>query len=178
MGRTHKIAIAFSVLAVVLVGGCWNPFNPDQGDPDEFQYHSFCDSGYKVLENLEYAYKSRDIDRYLDCFRDDFEFMLLECDWADYDGDGQTDDSWGLDLEEKFHRTMFDGVQSIELSLEGNNQGTPYGQGQELFIRQFDLKVYTSASQGYRASGEAHFICAQDSTDEWYVHIWEDHSEY
>ncbi|MBD3369796.1 hypothetical protein GF402_05465 [Candidatus Fermentibacteria bacterium] len=177
MSRTRKVMAACAILAVALAGGCWNPFNPDQGEPDEFQYHSFCDSGYKVLENLEYAYRSRDIDRYLDCFRDDFEFKLLEVDWADYNGDGTIDKSWGLDLEEKFNRAMFEGAQSIELTLEGPNVGEPYG-NEELFRMNFDLKVYTEASQGYRASGQAYFYCAQDSTDEWYIHIWEDLSDY
>ena len=40
----------------------------------------------------------------------------------------------------------------------------------------FDLKVYTdeAQTQGYRASGEAIFICREDSTGQWYVWKWFD----
>jgi len=104
--RTALLALA----AAVLLTGCWNPFSPDEEEGGQDQvYHEFCDSAYKVLENLELAYKSMDLDHYLMCFTEDFEFFLLETDWADYDGDGQTDQSWGLDLEEQFHEVLFEG---------------------------------------------------------------------
>jgi hypothetical protein len=113
--------IASAVITAVIVSGCWNPFSPKTDPlPPPVQYHNPVDSAYKVLENLEYAYISRDIGHYLDCFRDDFEFHLLEIDWFDVDGDGTIDEYWGLDmyyyrsyarwnvavpLDRRFHRT-------------------------------------------------------------------------
>lgn len=179
--KTRMLLIAVSATSLI-VSGCWNPFSPETGTGEEFQYYNPVDSAWKALENLEYAYISRDIDHYLDCFRDDFEFHLLQVDWDDYDGDGIIDEYWGLDLEEEFHEIMFNNVNSIELTLSGTQQapwtGDSTGQSLQL-TRTFDLKVYTNEaqSQGYRASGDALFICRQDSTGEWYIWQWWDQSE-
>jgi hypothetical protein len=183
MKKTGIAAIAMGLAASMVLSGCWNPFSPDEGVSEGFQYHNPCDSAYKVLENLEYAYIARDIDHYLDCFRDDFEFHLLEVDWDDYDGDGLIDEYWGLDLEEAFHEVMFSNVSSIELTLSGTSQspwtGDSTGQSLQL-TRTFDLKVYTSEDppEGYRASGDALFICRPDSTGEWYIWQWWDQSDF
>lgn len=179
-----KIFIVSAVITVVIVSGCWNPFSPNTGDdPPPTQYHSPVDSAYKVLENLEYAYISRDIGHYLGCFRDDFEFHLLEVDWNDYNDDGILDKYWGLDQEEAFHIIMFNNVSSIDLGLDGNQQspwtGDPTGQSYQL-QRTFNLKVYTQANppEGYMASGSALFICRPDTTTgEWYIWQWWDLSD-
>ncbi len=183
MKNIMAFSVSMAVLAVsILLAGCWNPFSPDTSTGEGFQYWTPVDSAYKVLENLEYAYVSRDIDHYMACFRDDFEFHLLEVDWDDYDGDGIVDEYWGIDLEEACHEQMFNSVSSIELTLSGNSQspwtGDSTGRSLQL-TRTFDLKVYTSENppQGYRASGDALFICRQDSTGEWYIWQWWDQSE-
>lgn len=183
IGNTRiKTFIISAVVTAVIVSGCWNPFSPDTEPGDEIQYHSPVDSAYKALENLQYAYISRDIDHYMDCFRDDFEFHLLEIDWDDYNGDGLIDEYWGLDLEEEFHILMFDNVFSIELLLSGTSQSPWTGDSTGLSLqlqRTFDLKVYTNEahSDGYRASGSALFICREDSTGEWYIWQWWDDSD-
>lgn len=180
--RRLKIIAAPVLAALLVISGCWNPFSPDEiGEGEEFQYHNPCDSAYKVLENLEFAYKSLDIDQYMNCFRDDFEFHLLEVDWADYTGNGVIDEYWGIDLEEAYTENMFSNVSSIELSFSGDQQspwtGDSTGQSLQL-IRGFDLKVYTNSSQttGFMASGDALFICRPDSTGEWYIWQWWDQS--
>jgi len=177
--RTFIISV---VITAVIVAGCWNPFSPDTGeDPPPQQYHNPVDSAYKVLENLEYAYISRDITHYIGCFRDDFEFHLQEIDWDDYNGDGIIDTYWGIDLEEDFHILMFENVASIELTLAGTQQSPWTGDSTGLSYqlpRTFDLKVYTDEAQssGYIASGSALFICRPDSTGEWYIWQWWDQS--
>ncbi len=181
--RTNTFIVSV-VITAVIVSGCWNPFSPDTGDkPPPPQYHNPVDSAYKVLENLEYAYISRDIGHYLNCFRDDFEFHLLEVDWNDYNDDGILDKYWGLDQEEAFHILMFNNVSSIDLTLDGIQQspwtGDPTGQSYQL-PRTFDLKVYTDEAQssGFRASGSALFICRPDTnTGEWYIWQWWDQSD-
>jgi len=176
--------IVSAIITAVIVSGCWNPFSPDTDpDPAPVQYHVPVDSAYKVLENLQFAYISRDIGHYLDCFRDDFEFHLQEIDWDDYNGDGLIDEYWGLDLEEDFHILMFNNVSSIELNLAGTQESPWTGDSTGLSLqlpRTFDLKVYTNAahSEGYRASGSALFICREDSsTGEWYIWQWWDLSD-
>jgi hypothetical protein len=180
--KKHKLAIVVSaVITAVIVSGCWNPFSPSTEPGEDIQYHNPVDSAYKVLENLEYAYVSRDIDHYLDCFRDDFEFHLQEVDWDDYDGDGLIDTYWGLDQEEEFHISMFasSNVTSIDLSISGSSQSPWTGDSTGMSLqldRTFDLKVYT-IENGYHASGSALFICREDSTGEWYIWQWWDLSD-
>jgi hypothetical protein len=171
-----------AVLLAAGTAGCWNPFSPDTTPGDEVQYYNPVDSAWKVLKNLEYAYVSRDLTHYTDCFRSDFEFHLLEVDWDDYDGDGYIDEYWGQDLEEEFHQIMFSSVTAIELTLTGTQESPWSGDstGQALQLpRTFDLKVYTDGAHttGYRAAGSALFICRPDSTGEWYVWQWWDYSD-
>ena len=174
--------IVSAVVTAVIVSGCWNPFSPSTDpDPPTVQYHVPVDSAYKALENLQYAYVSRDIGHYLDCFRDDFEFHLQEIDWDDYDGDGVIDEYWGLDMEEEFHINMFNStnVTTIDLTLSGTQEspwtGDSTGQALQL-SRTFDLKVFAEP-QGFMASGTALFICREDSTGEWYIWQWWDYSD-
>lgn len=185
MSLSRWLRFAGTVLAASLglaAAGCWNPFAPDQGGGGGGpEYYEFCDSAYKVVKNLQYAYNSRDLYHYLDCFRSDFEFHLLQVDYDDYDGDGIEDTYWGLDLEEAFHEQMFAMVYSIDLDFISNSPwqnwyGDPTGQSQRSLYT-FDLKVYTGQSEGYQAIGEAEFICRPDSTGEYYIWQWWDHSE-
>ncbi len=179
--RNSRIAMLVSaIIAAIIVTGCWNPFSPDTGEPSPVQYYSPVDSAWKVLKNLEYSYISKDVNHYLACFRDDFEFHLLEVDFYDYDGDGVLDEYWGIDSEEEYHIAMFNSVSSIELTLSGTTE-YPWT-GDTLLTsyalpRTFDLKVYTVGVEGFCASGSALFVCRPDSTGEWYVWQWWDQSD-
>ena len=76
-------------------------FSPESGDePGQSGYHSPVDAAYKVVDNLQLAYQTKDIDAYLECLHEEFEFLLLETDWDDYTGNGEIDESWGRDIEE------------------------------------------------------------------------------
>ncbi len=185
MSRQKAAAVVvFAVVIAMITPSCWNPFSPPTTVPDslQLQYYNPADSAWKVLKNLEYAYISRDIDRYSACFRDDFEFHLLEVDWGNYWGTEEIDSWWGKDLEEQFHETMFSMVNAIELTLTGTQESPWSGDSTGLSLalpRTFDLKVYTDGGHttGYRASGSALFICREDSTGEWYVWQWWDQSD-
>jgi hypothetical protein len=182
MNRPAAAAAALAAMAMLFVASCWNPFQPPTDDGDDAQYYDPADSAWKVLKNLEYAYVSLDPGHYTDCFRSDFEFHLLEVDWDDYDGDGLIDQYWGQDIEEDFHQQMFASVTAIELTLSGTQEspwsGDSTGEALQL-SRTFDLKVYTDGAHttGYRASGNALFICRPDSMGEWYVWQWYDNSD-
>lgn len=185
MRRIGALMLVLGIAVVLSATGCWNPFGtPDDDGQQGPQYYENCDSAWKVVENLKYSYTARDITRYLDCFRDDFEFHLLEVDWADYSNppDGIVDTFWGLDLEEQYTDMMFSVVTSIELTMWGGTEypwsGDPTGET-IVVSRQFDLKVYTdeSGTQGYRATGNAEFWCKPDSTGQYYIWQWWDYSE-
>lgn len=182
--KSALIAVLGAVLAVS-AAGCWNPFDPPDGDdPPESQYYEFCDSAYKVIANLQYAYMARDIDLYTSCFRDNFEFHLLQVDWADYNGDSIIDTYWGLDLEEAFTQNVFDNSESIVLTFDGTSVFDWTGAPPESLClelpRGFDLYVYTNAggTTGFHATGTARFICRPDSTGEYYIYLWYDESEF
>jgi hypothetical protein len=175
----------FLVGLLALTGCLFSPDkNPDDNPPPV--YHQPADSAWKVVANLQLAYVNRDLGRYIACFRDDYEFHLLESDWEDYNGDGFIDTYWGLDKEEEFHEAMFNAVEQIELLLMGTTEypdlSDPTGQSWAL-PRTFDLKVYTNLGgggggvEGFRASGEALFVCRTDPQGEWYIWKWYDQSE-
>lgn len=159
-------------------------FSPPVDDPDKDVFQT-ADSPEKLLENFVLSYESRNIDGYLSCIHDEFEFILLEVDWADYDGDGIIDHSWGRDIEENFTAGMFqsDSAEVIELILNGtgNTQwyGDPTGETRQL-TRSFELKVYfwEGGSQvGFRAQGDAIFLCRPDGNGIYTIWQWTDLSE-
>ncbi len=181
--RALRNSLALAFAGVLVFSGCL--FSPDKGDPEPTLYYEPADSAWKVVANLQMAYENRDHAQYMACFRSDFEFHLLETDWDDYNGDGIIDTYWGIDQEDAFHNNMFNSVEDIELSFSGNVEypfmGDTTGVSWVL-TRVFDLKVYTSVGgpsgpQGYRASGDADFICRPDADGEWYIWQWYDRSE-
>jgi hypothetical protein len=183
MSQSLRVILVACGSAALLTGvqGCWNPFDPDEGDPEPTEYYDFCDSSWKVLANLELAYVSKDLEKYLSCFRSDFEFHLLETDWADYSvpPDGTIDTFWGLDREEYFTTIMFDSLDTIDLSLTGTVDEWWSGSEDSTYrylLRQFVLTVY-NGDEGFIAQGDAEFICRPDSTGEYYIWYWNDLSE-
>ncbi len=178
--------LALVVLALLLAStACL--FSPEkgEGDPDP-GFYTPADSAWKVLYNFQLAYQTQNIDAYKECLDPEFEFILLQVDWDDYDGDGIIDESWGKDIEEAFTQNMFDSedAEVIELTLTGNSEtvwyGDPSGETLQL-VRSFDLKVYywqpDGTQAGYRAMGNAVFRCRPDENGEYKIWQWEDHSE-
>ena len=175
------------ILAVSLVlAGTACLFSPDSTDGGNDEYYSPADSAWKVLYNFQLAYQTRNLNAYLDCLDEEFEFILLETDWDDYDGDGIVDESWGKDKEEEFTTNMCSSSQAeyVELILTGNTEtvwyGDPSGETKQL-VRAFDLKVYyyddDNVQQGWRAQGDAIFRCRPDENEEYRIWQWEDQSE-
>ncbi len=166
--KYSSIVICLVVVTISILIAC-NPVDPTFYSP----YHNPVDSAFKVIENLEYSYVSRDIERYMECFRSDFAFY--------YTSNGDTL-NWGFDTEENIHYpSMFWNVDMIELKLSGSEEYPWSGDttGSTLVLpREYDLKVYmVPDSAEYRALGTAHFICRQDSMEEWYVWQWRDYPD-
>gem|GEM_PF-1239170 len=165
--RYYPVLLFLAVPILVLIA-CDNPAL--QPPPSPIRYHFPVDSAYKALENLTYAYVSRDIGHYLNCFKNDFEFSYL------LNGDTLT---WGLDTEQEIHQSIFNQVCLLNLILSGYEQYTWSGDttGSTLVLpREYDLKVnMVPDSVEYRAQGTAEFICRPDSIGEWYVWQWWDY---
>ena len=176
-------SLCLPVTGALLSAGCiFAPPPVDNGNPPLYQ---IAETPEKLLENFTLSYETRNIDEYLHCLHDDFEFILLEVDWADYNGDGIIDHSWGRDKEEEFTTGMFMSysAQNIELTLNGTSNaeyyGDPTGATRQL-VRSFELKVYfveDGVQVGHRASGEAIFLCRPDENGEYRIWQWTDLSE-
>ena len=168
---TVKILLVFLTL---IVATCTSTTGPGAAGPPWIPP----DSAWEVVENLEYAYNTMDLGLYMSCFRDDFVFHLAPI-WPQ-----SPDTTWGIEVEEQFHQSMFYFVYDIDLTLSGSAgwpwSGDSTGQSWEL-QRIFDLKVYYvipgSPSEEAEASGSAMFICRPDSADDWYIWQWWDCSE-
>lgn len=170
--RIKIIALVSAIISAILItAACTSsdPIGPEVELPGGPPWAD-ADSAWKVIENLRYAYITMDLELYMSCFRDDFEFWPLPV---------QQDTCWGYEFEEQCHQNMFDCVELIELQFWGDTEYSWTGDstGQSLaLVRQFDLKVYIDLSSGFYASGGALFICRPDSTGEWYVWKWYDQS--
>jgi len=185
MDMRKKRTLLMVVVTLALVGSACL-FSPESGtEPGESGYYSPVDSAYKVVANLQLAYQTKDIDAYLECLHEEFEFMLLETDWDDYTGNGEIDESWGRDIEESMTRNMFSSpdAENIELTLEGNTESIWYGDSTGVtleLVRSFELKVYywdNDEIRGYRAVGNAIFRCKPDENGEYQIWQWEDQSQ-
>ncbi|MCD6587367.1 MAG: hypothetical protein J7K88_02315 [Candidatus Fermentibacteraceae bacterium] len=178
--------VMVSVVALVLAGSACL-FSPEGGgESGVTDYFSPVDTPEKLLANFQLAYQTKNLDAYMDCLHEEFEFILLEVDWDDYTGNGEIDQSWGRDIEEQMTSNMFssDQAEVIELTLDGNTEtvwwGDPSGETLQL-IRNFDLKVYfyqpDGTVSGFHALGIAKFLCKPNAEGDYQIWRWEDQSE-
>ncbi len=181
-----KTGIMQVVIAAILIGsGCLFSPEPDPTPPDTSEYHSPVDTPTKLLENFQLAYETKNIEAYMDCLHEEFEFMLLEVDWDDYTGNGEIDQSWGRDIEENMASNMFASTDAeiVDLTLEGSSEvvwyGDPSGETLQL-VRSFDLKVYfwdDDQQVGFHAVGNALFLCKPNADGDYQIWRWVDQSE-
>lgn len=185
--KKGKAGVFLMIAVSIVLTGAACLFSPeDGGDTANDEYYSPADSAWKVLANFQLAYQTRNLDAYLDCLHEEFEFVLLETDWDDYDGDGIIDESWGRDIEEEFTTNMFSSsdAEYIELTLNGSTETTWFGDSTGVtkqLVRAFDLKVYyydeDNVQQGWRAQGDAIFLVKPNSAGEYQIWRWTDLSE-
>ncbi len=156
------------MVPILILIAC-NPNEPDLSP----EYHDPVDSVYKLIENFEISYTTQNIWRYMQCFRDDFEF--------NYMSNGDTL-SWGFDTEQEIHQSMFNQIDRVWLTLSGSEQYTWSGDttGATLVLpRDYYLRIFIGLddSTSAPAYGTAEFICRQDSMEEWYVWQWWDYPD-
>ncbi len=147
------------LISVTLIISC----NPVEQYVPEINYHSPVDSTYKLLENLEYSYTGFELNEYLNCLHENFEFRYFS---------GTDTLSWGLDTEHSITDSLFSQAYRIELSLWGT-QEYPWDEDTTgatmILLRDYSLKVYMDPAHSieYSASGTAEFYCLLDSMGEW-----------
>ena len=160
--------LLFGVLPLLVLIAC----NPTEPYP-VWSYYDPVESVLMLMDNLELSYHYINFNEYLKCFRSDFEFNYMS------NGDTLT---WGLDTEQEIHQSMFNQIDDVWLTLLGNDQYSWSGDttGSTLVLpRDYYLRVFIGPddSTGTPAYGTAHFICRQDSMEEWYVWQWWDYPD-
>ncbi|PIE51575.1 hypothetical protein CSA37_11270 [Candidatus Fermentibacteria bacterium] len=181
--KKSRTLVAALVFAGLLGTACL--FSPDPNNGTSVGFYSPVDSAWKVIYNFQLAYETKNFDEYQKCLHDEFEFILLEQDWGDYNGDGVIDESWGKDLEELYTQRMFqsDNADVIELILTGTNESPYYGDttgATVQMMRSFELKVYyyeDGTQKGVRAQGQALFLVKPGPNGDYQIWQWTDLSE-
>ena len=161
--------LAVSVLLAVLVltlGGCWNPFAPEEGDPVEIDPPDFRDrlTPEDVLHNLRTAYIWKNAGEYLDCLSEDFEFFPNEDDVNNPELD--IPPVWWKIDEEFIHESMFahgSDVESITLTLTIASIVYDYGLPEDplddtcICIVEVDLRVNLFGDTTFLATAPSEF---------------------
>ncbi|MBD3367091.1 MAG: hypothetical protein GF405_02810 [Candidatus Eisenbacteria bacterium] len=166
------LAVAMSVF-VLAFAGCQNPFAPPGGGDDddvEVQYKTRT-SPENVIYNLNTAYEYMNIEEYLDCLAEEFEFHLAE---VDLDDDATLPEYWGKATEQSVHRKMFgidpvpdpnDEVEQITLTLTTityeYNQGADPDDPMDdrwTYLMDTDLMVWFPNNLQRRADADVEFV--------------------
>ena len=157
--------------AAVLVGGCSTPSSgPDIPAGPEFRDRT---SPENVLYNLELAYEEMDLDEYLDCLSEDFEFFPNEDDVNNPELDIPA--VWWKVDEAAMHENMFAGdsdVETITLTLTiasiTYDEGIPEDPLDDTWICtvDVDLRVNLVTGTTYLATAPSEFRMRID-IDQW-----------
>ncbi|MCD4708019.1 MAG: hypothetical protein K8S62_09810 [Candidatus Sabulitectum sp.] len=181
----HKGKILLLAISALVLAGSACLFSPSDKGTGGSDYYSPVDTPQKLLDNFKLAYTTKNLNAYMECLHEEFEFMLLEIDWEDYTGNGEIDQSWGRDIEESMTENMFNSTDAeiIELTLDGDTESVWYGDSTNAtlqLVRSFDLKVYYwdgDEQKGYHAVGLAVFLCKPNEDGDYQIWRWEDLSE-
>ena len=163
--RRLAVSVLLAVLALTL-GGCWNPFAPEPGDPVEIEPADYHDrlTPEDVLHNLETAYIWMNPSEYLDCLSEDFEFYPNEDDVND--PELNIDPIWWKPDEQEMHQNMFahdSNVESITLTLTTTSIVYDYGVPEDdvddtcICIVDVDLRVNLYGDLTYLATAPSEF---------------------
>ncbi len=186
MNFRYSKALIITIMSLTLAGSaCLFSPDPDPGDPSGDDYHSPVDTPAKLMDNFLLSYQTKNINAYMECLHEEFEFVLLETDWEDYTGNGEIDESWGRDIEEDMTGSMFSSPQAeiVDLSLNGTTETVWYGDvtGATIqLVKSFDLKVYWydgGEQDGFHALGDAVFLVKPNEDGDYQIWRWTDLSE-
>ncbi len=189
----NRYPIFLLLLSSLLLQSCWNPFRPRMIDNSNDLIHNR--TPLELLQNLERAYRERNINIYKSLLAPDFRFELISSEvnliGIDVNEDGIRDSWWGFDEDVEFTDNLFnhgstDGVypspDQITLRLmvpPEENWETDPELGHEDWIViacNFDLTLtYLSSNSSLAAGGVARFYL-RPSGNRWYIAIWRDES--
>ena len=189
----NRTSVLVLLLLSLLLQSCWNPFRPRMIDNSNDLIHNR--TPLELLQNLERAYRERNINIYKSLLAPDFRFELISSEvnliGIDVNEDGIRDSWWGFDEDVEFTDNLFnhgstDGVypspDQITLRLmvpPEENWETDPELGHEDWIViacNFDLTLtYLSSNSSLAAGGVARFYL-RPSGNRWYIAIWRDES--
>ncbi|MCK4679812.1 hypothetical protein KAT82_01695 [bacterium] len=166
--RRLAVCMLLAVFALTL-GGCWNPFAPEPGDPVEIPDADYHDrlTPEDVLHNLQTAYIWMNSVEYLDCLSEDFEFYPHEDDVNDPELD--IDPVWWKPNEREMHENMFSDdpaisdVANITLTLTICSLEYDYGVPDDplddtcICIVDVDLRLNLVTGDGFLATAPSEF---------------------
>jgi len=132
--------------------------------------HNPVNECWKALENFEYSYNTLDIPLLTATLDQEFQWVLAEKDWDDYNGDGIIDSSFTRDMYLSFSSDLFADAETVELTLDGSGEEVWSGDttGQTVVcVRSFTLKVEYPGKARTISYGEWSILVRPDSTDDW-----------
>ena len=183
--RTIIALLCVVSCAAVLVGGCSTagpgPIIPDPEFRDRI-------SPEDVLYNLELAYEEMDLEEYLDCLSEDFEFFPTEADVND--PNWSLPPVWWKADEAAMHENMFADssyVESINLTLTVASLDYDYGMPEDplddvcICVVDVELRLYLRSGNGFLVTTASEFRMCIDTDrqrprDEplWEINMWYD----
>ncbi len=142
-------AVFAAAVAVLVAAGCSNTsVSPDAGQVEEDPY-PLRTGPSNVLQKLNEAYVAMDVEAYLDCLAEDFEFVLDPGDVNDPGND--LPPSWGKQAERDIHERMFSDTTNVDrIDLALTDISIDYDQGADpsdpaddrlTYLEQPDLRV-------------------------------------
>ncbi len=168
-----------SAILITLLEGCWNPFHPPLREGALYVVPA---TPEQVIENLQRAYMSRDLEGYLACLDpDSFRFVF----------DAREDsiqeilrEYWGLDslvwgyTEEKLSaQELFASVDQINLTLVLRGRTTDSTGTRVYLLYDYLLTLEPPPPGAEMAEGRALFLLVRNPEDHyWRIREWQDYT--
>ncbi len=164
--------LAISILANVVFSGCLNPFAPALEDPDDpLQRIKAPTTPEILLDNVKISIEQTDLDLYLDCLHENFEFEYWDDSLDHYN-------SWSYAVEKDRMASMFDYFEIMR--FDAWNVVRSY-ENSSVQIRKvwFDMSAldFETGSEQL-VTGYAYFeIARKKNSSQYAITLWKDESE-
>jgi len=160
----------FSLLFIIFVFGCVNPFAPklDENSGNDNSLISDRTNVDGIFKNLQYAYTFKDSTIYGELLKGDFLFT-----YRDYDRG--VDVSWGR--EEEMNVTMGLFQNSQRLDLIWNNIISTSADSTNI-VRSFNLTITFNPTDIVFVEGRVNLVLGKDINSKWQILKWIDESNY